>query len=68
MNKSEKIKLLKGFFNGVIVVNGVKIGHCGWKNEPWMIIENEDTFEDVKRDDFTPILGFRTRAELLAKI
>lgn len=68
MTKTAKIKELKGLFNGVRNVNGVNIGYCAWKNEPWMIIENEDTWEDVRQDNFFPILSFKTREELLNKI
>lgn len=62
------IKELKGFYNGVKVLNGVKIAHVGWSNDPWMVIENEETFEDAKADGFAPILSFRTRDELLTAI
>lgn len=68
MTKSNIIKELRGFFNGVMVINGVKIANVAWKGEPWMIIENEETFEDAKKDDFYPILSFKTRAELIEKI
>lgn len=68
MTKSTILKELKGFFNGVKIIDGVKIANVAWKNEPWMIIENEETFEDAKKDDFAPILSFRTRDELLTKL
>jgi hypothetical protein len=68
MTKSKMIDELKGFFNGVKMINGTNIANVAWRNEPWMIIENEDTFEDCKKDNFNPILSFRTRDELLEKI
>jgi hypothetical protein len=68
MNKSKIVKELKGFFNGVKMINGINIANVAWRSEPWMIIENEDNFEDCKKDDFAPILSFRTRDELIEKI
>lgn len=65
MKKTEIKKDLKGFYNGVKVYNGVTIAHVGWKCEPWMIIENEETFDDAKQDNFSPIISFRTRDELI---
>lgn len=64
MTKSKFNKELKGFWNGVKTIEGVKIAHVGWHDEPWMIIENEETFEDAKEREFVPILSFRTRDNL----
>lgn len=65
MNNSAIKKDLRGFFNGVRVYNGVKIANVAWKCKPWLIIENEETFEDAKQDNFIPILSFSTREELI---
>ena len=68
MTKSKMIKELKGFFNNTKVINGVNIANVAWRSEPWMIIENEENFADCLEYNFTPILSFRTRDELLEKI
>lgn len=65
MNKAAIKKDMKGFYNGVRVYNGVTIAHVGWKCEPWLIIENNETFEEARQDNFSPILSFRTKYELI---
>lgn len=65
MTKAQAIKALKGFYNSDTFIGGYKIAHCGWKNKPWMVIEDEETFEDAKLDNFVPIDMFSTRQELL---
>jgi len=64
MTKTQFNKITKGMFNRDMVVDGVKICRVVWKSNPWMIIENEETFEDASKNDFAPILAFRTRDEL----
>lgn len=65
MTKSQAIKELKGFFNSTKFIDGYKVAHVGWKNKPWMVIEDEETFEDAKLNNFIPIDMFSTRSELL---
>lgn len=61
-------KDLTRMFNSVRSVNGINIAYVAWKNKPWLIIENEETFEDAKQDTFIPILDFGTRSELIKHI
>lgn len=64
----QELKSLKMMLNEVRRVDGVSVAWCGWKSQPWMIIENEETFEDVRKDDFTPIASYNTREELINSI
>ncbi len=68
MTKSNWDKELKGFYNGIKDIEGVRIANVAWLNNPWLIIENDETFEQAKETDFTPILSFRTRDELYKAI
>jgi hypothetical protein len=54
--------------NGTKVVNGVNIACVGWRSMPWMIIENEETWEDVRRDNFVPIDHFLTKEDLMKSV
>ena len=64
MNKSQILKELRGLWNGTRMINGVKVARCNWKNYPYMIIENDETFDDCKKDDFIPIKYFETSIDL----
>lgn len=64
MTKTQFNETLKGFHNSSTQIEGVTIANVAWKNEPWMIIENGETFEDAKQDNFTPIQFYRTREDL----
>ena len=68
MTKNEIKQDLKMMLNEVRATGGVKVGYCAWKAKPWMIIENEETFEEVRKDDFIPIVSFNTREELIESI
>jgi len=68
MTKNEIKQGLKMMLNEVRRVDGVNVAYCGWKSKQWMIIENEETFEDVRKDDFVPIASFNTREELIDSI
>lgn len=58
---------LKGMHNSTRMINGVHIAYKAFALDglKWLIIENEDTWQDVAQDNFTPILAFRTQAELI---
>jgi len=68
MNKTQAEKTLKGFHNGFTTINGVTIANVAWKNKPWIIMEIGETFEDAKQDNFSPIIDFVTRKELINAI
>lgn len=58
------MKEVKYMFNTSKMIAGVNIACVGWKNNKWLIIENEETFEDARKDDFIPIATYRTAKEL----
>ncbi len=64
MTKSKFKEALKYQHNSVRAVSGMKIANVGWLNKPWLLIENEETFEDAKADNFIPIDHFRTVDDL----
>jgi hypothetical protein len=64
MTKIQFKKEAKGMFNSVRKINGINIANVAWLNEPWLIIENEETFEDARKDNFVPIIMFRTLEDL----
>lgn len=55
---------LKEVWNRDNEVNGIKICGVLWENYPYMIIKTNETFDDAKKDGFTPVESFRTLAEL----
>ncbi len=55
---------IKGMMNSVRNVGGVNIANVAWRNKPWMIIENDETFEEAKEREFIPIDEFRTSDDL----
>lgn len=69
ITKSAIKKELKGMWNDTRFVFGFKIARVCW-NEKWqyMVIENEDTFEEASQSNFSPIDGFRTQEELINKL
>ena len=69
MTKSAIKKELKGMWNSTRVVQGINIARVCWKDSmQYMVIENEETFEDASKDGFTPIDYFRTQEELVDKL
>lgn len=68
MTKAEATKLLKGFRNSTIFIDGVHVANVAWNNDPWLVIENEETFNEAKADGFIPITTYHTREELLRAI
>lgn len=64
MNKSKFLKAIKYQRNEVRIVEGAKIANVAWLNKPWLIIENEETFEDAAKTGFIPIDRFTTSLEL----
>lgn len=68
MTKTAIKNEIKGVINSSKEVFGVKVACVYWKNNPWMVIENEETFEDAKKDDFVPITSFNTQKELVDAI
>lgn len=68
MTKTSIKKELKGLFNGSRMVAGFMVANVAWKSSPWMVIENEETFEDARKDNFAPIDSFLTQDELASKL
>lgn len=50
-------------YNTDAMANGYHICGVMWKTEKYMIIENEETFDEASKDGFVPIASFRTLAE-----
>lgn len=51
--------------NEVRAVEGIKVACVRWKSKPFMVIENEETFEDAKQDNFEPIEHYTLQSELI---
>lgn len=64
MTKSKFKEAIKYQRNEVRNVGGVRIAKVDWLNKPWLIIENEETFEDAAKTGFLPIDHFRTADDL----
>jgi hypothetical protein len=64
MTKTSIKKELKGLFNGSRKVAGFMVANVAWKSMPWMVIENDETFEDARQDKFAPIDHFLTQEDL----
>lgn len=54
--------------NSVRVVGGFNVACVGWLNKPYLVLENEDTFEDACKRDFVPIDHFGTQVELIERL
>lgn len=68
ITKSAIIKELRGLWNTTKVIEGINVARVCWKSEEWMIIENEDTFEDCAKDQFVPILSYYYQQELVNRL
>lgn len=66
MTKSKFKEAIKYQRNEVRNVGSVRIAKVDWLNKPWLIIENDETFEDAKATGFLPIDHFRTADDLYA--
>jgi len=65
MTKYEIRKELRGLFNSDKTIKGIKVCNVAWKYMPYMVIENEETFNDAKADNFTPIDHYKTQQDLI---
>jgi hypothetical protein len=68
MKKTEIRKKMRGLFNCSRFIGGIHVCNVAWKNFPYMIIENYQTFDDAKGDKFTPILYFKTQYDLIEQL
>ena len=64
MTKSKFKKEIAGMFNNVRSVEGVNIARVCWKEKSWMIIENQETFDDAAKKEFAPIESYPNTDEL----
>ena len=64
MTKTAFLKAVKYQHNEVRLVGSTRIANVGWLNKPWLIIEEDETFEDAKVRGFVPIDHFRTAVDL----
>lgn len=65
MKKTEIKKQLRGLFNSNRFIGFINVCNVAWKNLPYMVIENYESFEDAKKNDFVPIEFFKTQEELI---
>lgn len=68
MTKTAIKNELKGMWNQTKIISGINVARVCFKTEQWMIVENEDTFEDCAKDDFSPILSYYYQEELVDKL
>lgn len=68
MTKSKFLKEIRGQRNEVRTIAGVRIANVAWLNKPWLIIENEETIEDVMKSGFDAINSYRTSVELYENV
>lgn len=68
MTKTQIKNELKGMWNTTKVIQGINVARVCWESEQWMIVENEDTFEDCAKDNFLPILSYYYQQELVDKL
>lgn len=69
MTKSAIKKELKGMFNeSRVLFDGINIARVCWREPQWLIIENDETFDDAKQKGFMPIDEFRTQDELVDRL
>ena len=70
MNKTEALKATTNlkFWNSTMFLNGVHIANVRWFENPWLIIPDNATFDQVSDREYTPIKEFHTRADLLNEL
>ena len=68
MTKEEIIAGLKGFTEKPVVVCGFNIVCVMSKTFPYMVIEDCETIEEAKMDNFIPIDQFRTLENLVEEL
>lgn len=68
MTKTAIKNELKGMWNQTKIISGINVARVCFRSESWMIVENEDTFEDCAKDDFSPILSYYYQQELVDKL
>jgi len=68
MNKTEVKKAVKGLFNCSRKIGCVNVCNVAWLNTPYMVIENDENFEDARKDNFAPIELYKTQGELINAI
>lgn len=64
MTKTAFKKAIKGMFNDTRHIEGVHIARVCWRRVSWLIVENEDTWDDIRSDNFTPIEQYETGEDL----
>lgn len=56
-------------WNTTNIIDGIKIAHVGWLvGDGYLVIENEDTFEDCTKKDFVPIDSFYYKKDMVNKL
>lgn len=68
MSKNDFVLLTKGKQNHVFVFEGITVAHVAWLDNPWLIIENGETFEEASKREFVPIAAYHTRDDLYKAI
>lgn len=64
MTKKTFETLTKYQLNSIRVVGDMNIAMVGWLSKPWMIVEDGETFDEIKERNYIPIDHFRTREDL----
>lgn len=64
MTKSKFLEAIKHQRNSVRDIGSMRIAKVDWLNKPWLIVEDNETFEDAKATGFVPIDHFRTSEDL----
>jgi len=59
----EQTQLNKSW-NRVITWNGYTIGNVRWHNDPWTLLKEGTTFDEVSERSYEPIARFHTQEEL----
>lgn len=66
INKNQIKKELAGMRNNTKFIFGVNVARVCWNDDnQYMVIENEENFEDASAQGFTPIQAYRTQQELI---
>ena len=69
LTKTQLKKDTAKMWNNTRVVHGINIARvCWFEEKQYMIIEDNETFTDASNREFTPILYFRTQAELVDQL
>ena len=68
MTKTSIRAEVKGMWNSTKTVEGVNLARVNFRTNQWMIIGENDSFDDAAERDFQAVARFETQEELVSEV